>query len=216
VSAPQRSVLDTIRAHGLVPVVEVRDAGAAPDLARAMITGGLPILEITMRTEAALAAIRGAAQSKGALALGAGTVTSPDQVRQAVDAGAEFIVSPGLNTLVVEYCLKHDIPVLPGVCTPTEIETARNYGLKMLKFFPAEAYGGARTLKALGAVYPSFGFVPTGGIDLQNVADYLKLPVVAACGGSWMAPADAIQARKFDDIVKTVQSAVALVRSLRG
>jgi 2-dehydro-3-deoxyphosphogluconate aldolase/(4S)-4-hydroxy-2-oxoglutarate aldolase len=207
---------DSIRAHALVPVVEVRDAETAPDLARALVTGGLPLLEITLRTEAAMAAIRAVAASAGAgLVLGAGTVGSPEQARMALDAGAQFIVTPGLNPRVVEYCLEHHVPVLPGVCTPTEIETARNYGLTWLKFFPAEIYGGARTLRALGDVYKGLGFVPTGGIHLQNLHDYLKLPSVVACGGSWMAPADAIQARRFDDIVKAVRAAVDCVHSLR-
>jgi 2-dehydro-3-deoxyphosphogluconate aldolase/(4S)-4-hydroxy-2-oxoglutarate aldolase len=168
-----------------------------------------------MRTEAAVAAMRAASALKDSLLLGAGTVTSAEQVQAAVDAGAEFVVSPGLNPLVVEACLKKNVPVLPGVCTPTEIEMARNFGLKVLKFFPAEAYGGARTLKALGDVYRSFGFVPTGGINLSNLGDYLKLSSVVACGGSWMAPADAIASRKFADIEAAVRAAVAHVATLR-
>jgi 2-dehydro-3-deoxyphosphogluconate aldolase/(4S)-4-hydroxy-2-oxoglutarate aldolase len=141
-------------------------------------------------------------------------VTTPEQVKLAVDSGAEMIISPGLNARVIEHCLKHDIPILPGVCTPTEIETARNYGLKYLKFFPAEAYGGVKTLKALADVYSAFGFMPTGGINAQNLGDYLKLPIVVACGGSWMAPAELIDQRKFDDIAKLAQQAVTAVKSL--
>jgi 2-dehydro-3-deoxyphosphogluconate aldolase/(4S)-4-hydroxy-2-oxoglutarate aldolase len=212
----EQSPFEVIRSHGLVPVVEVRDASTAPDLARALVAGGLPLIEITMRTDAAVAAMRAASALKSTLLLGAGTVTSVDQVQAAVDAGAKFVVSPGLNPLVVEACLKQSIPVLPGVCTPTEIETARNYGLKLLKFFPAEAYGGVRTLKALGDVYRGFSFVPTGGINQQNLGDYLKLPSVVACGGSWMAPADAIASRKFDEIEATVRAAVAQVAALRA
>jgi 2-dehydro-3-deoxyphosphogluconate aldolase/(4S)-4-hydroxy-2-oxoglutarate aldolase len=212
----QRNPFEVIRSHGLVPVVEVRDASTAADLARALVAGGLPLIEITMRTEAAAAAMRAASALRSTILLGAGTVTSVEQVLAAVDAGAEFIVSPGLNPRVVEECLNRSIPVLPGVCTPTEIETARNYGLKVLKFFPAEAYGGVKTLKALGDVYRGFGFVPTGGINLQNLGDYLKLPSVVACGGSWMAPADAIASRKFEEIEATVRAAVAQVGALRG
>ena len=196
-----------------MPVVAIRDAGAATGLAEALVAGGLPLIEITLRTEAAPEALKRAAAVKG-LAVAAGTVTTPDQVKLAVDCGARMIISPGLNTRVVEYCLAHDLPVVPGVCTPTEIETARNYGLKTVKFFPAEAYGGARTLKALGDVYKDFSFVPTGGVNLQNLGDYLKLPIVLACGGSWMVPGDAIDQKRFDDIRKLVSDAVALVKTL--
>jgi 2-dehydro-3-deoxyphosphogluconate aldolase/(4S)-4-hydroxy-2-oxoglutarate aldolase len=182
-------------------------------LAQALVAGGLPLIEITLRTEAAPAALKRASAVSG-LAIAAGTVTTPDQVKLAVDAGARMIISPGLNTRVVEYCLAQNIPVVPGVCTPTEIETARNYGLKTLKFFPAEAYGGVKTLKALGEVYKDFNFVPTGGVNLQNLGDYLKLPTVMACGGSWMVPAAAIDARRFDEIEGLVRDAVRLVKSL--
>jgi 2-dehydro-3-deoxyphosphogluconate aldolase / (4S)-4-hydroxy-2-oxoglutarate aldolase len=207
--------IDTFRRHRLVPVIAIRDAERAPDLAAALVQGGLPIVEITMRTEAAPAAMKKiSAANRGELTLVAGTVTTPDQAKQAVDCGAELLVSPGLNTRVVEHCLKHEIPILPGVCTPTEIEAARNYGLKFLKFFPAEAYGGVKTLKALADVYGQFGFMPTGGINPQNLGDYLKLPIVVACGGSWMAPADAVNRGDFDGIVKLVEAAVATVESL--
>jgi len=209
------SPIEVCRQHKLVPVIAIRDADAAPELAAALVAGGLPVIEITMRTEAAPAAMsKIAASNKGKLTLMAGTVTTPEQVNLAVDSGAELIISPGLNTRVIEHCLKHDIPVLPGVCTPTEIETARNYGLKYLKFFPAEAYGGVKTLKALADVYGAFGFVPTGGINAQNLGDYLKLPIVVACGGSWMAPSDLINQRKFAEIEKLVVDAVATVKAV--
>ena len=200
-------------AHRLVPVVAIRDADAAAGLAAALVEGGLPIIEITLRTEAAPAALARAATVKD-LIIAAGTVTTPDQVKLAVDAGARLIISPGLNTRVVEYCLQHSIPVMPGVATPTEIETARNYGLKTLKFFPAEAYGGAKTLKSLADVYRDFRFCPTGGVNLQNLGDYLKLPIVMACGGSWMVPPAAIDGHRFDEIAKLVRDAVALVKTL--
>jgi len=209
------SPIEVCRQHKLVPVIAIRDADAAPELAAALVAGGLPVIEITMRTEAAPAAMsKIAASNKGRLTLMAGTVTTPEQVNLAVDSGAELIISPGLNTRVVEHCLKHDIPVLPGVCTPTEIEMARNYGLKYLKFFPAEAYGGVKTLKALADVYGAFGFVPTGGINAQNLGDYLKLPIVVACGGSWMAPSELINQRKFAEIEKLVVEAVATVKAV--
>lgn len=214
IAAPALHPIEVCRQHKLVPVIAIKDADSAADLAAALASGGLPVVEITMRTEAAPAAMSKIAAAKAKVTLLAGTVTTPDQVKLAVDSGAEMIISPGLNTRVVEHCLKHDIPVLPGVCTPTEIETARNYGLRYLKFFPAEAYGGVKTLKALADVYSAFGFMPTGGINAQNLGDYLKLPIVVACGGSWMAPADLINQRKFDEIQKLAEQAVTTVKAL--
>jgi 2-dehydro-3-deoxyphosphogluconate aldolase/(4S)-4-hydroxy-2-oxoglutarate aldolase len=207
---PALDPIEVFRKHRLVPVIAIKDAEAAPALAQSLVAGGLPVVEITLRTEAAPNAMAKIAARKGELTLVAGTVTTPELAERAVDCGAELIVTPGLNTRVVEYCLKREIPVLPGICTPTELEMARNFGLKNVKFFPAEAYGGVRTLKALGDVYGNFGFMPTGGINAQNLTDYLRLPIVLACGGSWMAPADLIAQRKFDSIVKLVQEAVTL------
>lgn len=205
-------VVEVLRKHRLVPVIAIKDAERAPALAAALVQGGLPVVEITMRTEAAPAAMtKISAANKGELTLIAGTVTTPDQVKQAVDCGAQMIVSPGLNTRVVEHCLKHEIAVMPGVCTPTEIELARNYGLKYLKFFPAEAYGGVKTLKALQDVYSQFGFMPTGGVSAQNLGEYLKLPIVIACGGSWMAPAALLDEGKFSEIEALARQAVATV-----
>lgn len=206
--------IEACRQHRLVPVIAIKDADAAPELAAALAGGGLPIVEITMRTEAAPAAMSKIAASGVKVTLLAGTVTTPEQAKLAVDSGAELIISPGLNTRVVEHCLKHDVPVMPGVCTPTEIEAARNYGLKYLKFFPAEAYGGVKTLKALQDVYSAFAFMPTGGINAQNLGDYLKLPIVMACGGSWMATGDLIAERKFDAIQGLVKEAVGTVAAL--
>jgi 2-dehydro-3-deoxyphosphogluconate aldolase / (4S)-4-hydroxy-2-oxoglutarate aldolase len=214
IAAPALHPIEICRQHKLVPVIAIRDADSAAELASALASGGLPVVEITMRTEAAPAAMSKIAAGSAKVTLLAGTVTTPEQVKLAVDSGAEMIISPGLNTRVIEHCLKHDIPVLPGVCTPTEIETARNYGLKYLKFFPAEAYGGVKTLKALADVYSAFGFMPTGGINAQNLGDYLKLPIVVACGGSWMAPADFINDRKFDEITKLAERAVTAVKAL--
>jgi 2-dehydro-3-deoxyphosphogluconate aldolase/(4S)-4-hydroxy-2-oxoglutarate aldolase len=214
IAAPALHPIEICRQHKLVPVIAIRDADSAAELAAALSSGGLPVVEITMRTEAAPAAMSKIAAGSAKVTLLAGTVTTPEQAKLAVDSGAEMIISPGLNTRVIEHCLKHDIPVLPGVCTPTEIETARNYGLKYLKFFPAEAYGGVKTLKALADVYSAFGFMPTGGINAQNLGDYLKLPIVVACGGSWMAPADLINERKFDDISKLAEVAVSAVKAL--
>lgn len=214
IAAPAVNPIEVCRQHKLVPVIAIKDAEAAPELAAALASGGLPVVEITMRTEAAPAAMSKIASGKSQVTLLAGTVTTPEQVNVAVDSGAQMIISPGLNTRVVEHCLKHNIPVLPGVCTPTEIETARNYGLKYLKFFPAEAYGGVKTLKALQDVYSAFGFMPTGGINAQNLGEYLKLPIVVACGGSWMAPSNLISERKFGEIEALAKQAVETVASV--
>jgi 2-dehydro-3-deoxyphosphogluconate aldolase/(4S)-4-hydroxy-2-oxoglutarate aldolase len=214
IAAASLHPIEVCRQHKLVPVIAIRDADSAAELACALASGGLPVVEITMRTEAAPAAMSKIAAGTTKVMLLAGTVTTPEQVTLAVDSGAEMIISPGLNARVIEHCLKHDIPVLPGVCTPTEIETARNYGLRYLKFFPAEAYGGVKTLKALADVYSAFGFMPTGGINPQNLGDYLKLPIVVACGGSWMAPAELVNAKKFDDITKLAAQAVTAVKAL--
>jgi 2-dehydro-3-deoxyphosphogluconate aldolase/(4S)-4-hydroxy-2-oxoglutarate aldolase len=213
-ATPALHPIEACRQHRLVPVIAIKDAEVAPALATALAAGGLPIVEITMRTDAAALAMSKIAASGAKVTLLAGTVTTPEQAKIAVDSGAQLVISPGLNTRVVEHCLKHDIPVLPGVCTPTEIETARNYGLKYLKFFPAEAYGGVKTLKALADVYSAFGFMPTGGINAQNLADYLQLPIVVACGGSWMAPSDLIAQRKLEAITALVEEAVATVAAV--
>lgn len=208
--------IEVFRKHRLVPVIAIRDAEAAPELAQSLEAGGLPVVEITMRTEAAASAMAKIAARKSELTLAAGTVTTPELAERAVDSGAQLLVSPGLNPRVVEWCQKRGVPILPGVCTPTELEMARNFGLKNVKFFPAEAYGGVKTLKALADVYSNFGFMPTGGINAQNLGDYLKLPLVLACGGSWMAPADAINQRKFDVITQLVREAVALVSGMKA
>jgi 2-dehydro-3-deoxyphosphogluconate aldolase / (4S)-4-hydroxy-2-oxoglutarate aldolase len=214
IATPSLHPIEVCRQHRLVPVIAINDADAAPELAAALASGGLPLIEITLRTAAAPAAMSKIAGANTKVTIIAGTVTTPDQVKLAVDSGAEMIISPGLNTRVVEHCLKHDIPVLPGVCTPTEIETARNYGLKYLKFFPAEAYGGVKTLRALADVYGAFGFMPTGGVNAQNLGEYLKLPIVVACGGSWMAPADLINQRRFGEITQLVAQAVSAVKAV--
>jgi 2-dehydro-3-deoxyphosphogluconate aldolase/(4S)-4-hydroxy-2-oxoglutarate aldolase len=149
-------------------------------------------------------------KTKGLL-VGAGTVLSVEQVKQAVDSGAKFIVSPGLNAKVVGYCIENRIPIIPGICTPTEVEAALEFGLEVLKFFPAESYGGLNTLKAISAPYPMVRFVPTGGIGANNFMNYLKFPKVLACGGSWMVAKELISAHKFQDISRLSREAMALV-----
>ena len=209
-------MFDTLGRLGLVPVVKIERAEDAVELGRALLAGGLPCAEITFRTEAAEEAIRRIASSLPDIVLGAGTILSVDQADRAVSAGAKFIVSPGFNRKVVDWCLGNQIPVTPGVVTPTEIDMALEVGLDILKFFPAEAMGGIKTLKAISAPYGGVKFIPTGGISRDNLADYLTLPSVHCCGGSWLVKADLITAGKFDEITHLAQQAVSVVRQVRG
>lgn len=195
----------------IIPVVSLENADDAGKVADALVSGGLPCAEITFRTTAAADSIKNIAK-RGDFLVGAGTVLTVSQVKQAVDNGAEFIVSPGFNKVVVEYCLDNRIPVLPGVCTPTEVMMAFDHGLKAVKFFPAESFGGLKTVKALSAPFSSMRFVPTGGIDSGNIVEYLKFKKVIACGGSWMVKPELIEARDFERIYEITQEAVKSVR----
>jgi 2-dehydro-3-deoxyphosphogluconate aldolase/(4S)-4-hydroxy-2-oxoglutarate aldolase len=201
---------------GVVPVVKIERAEDAAALGEALLAGGLPCAEITFRTAAAEDAIREMSSSLPEMMVGAGTVLSVEQADRAVHAGAQFIVCPGFNHKVVEWCLQNEVTITPGVATPTEIDMALNKGLRVLKFFPAEALGGVRTLKAIGAPYGNVKFIPTGGINQDNLGDYLALPSVNCCGGSWLATADSISAGKFDEIAQLTRDAVSLVRAVRG
>ena len=202
-----------VLAQRMIPVVAIHNAKDADPLADALIAGGLPSAEITFRTEAAEAAIKAMAR-RGDITVGAGTVLTVEQAQKAIDAGAGFVVAPGLNPKVVRFCLDNNIPVTPGVATPTDIETAMNLGLEILKFFPAEAFGGLKTLKAMSAPYQAVKFIPTGGLNAQNVVDYLKFPKVAAVGGSWIVKADAIAGGEFDKITQLTREAVEIVKNL--
>jgi 2-dehydro-3-deoxyphosphogluconate aldolase / (4S)-4-hydroxy-2-oxoglutarate aldolase len=197
----------------LVPVVVLEDANNAEPLAEALIAGGLPCAEVTFRTAAAAESIKRISKYKE-ICLGAGTVLSVDQAKLAVDSGAAFIVSPGFNPKVVKYCVENRIPITPGICTPTEIEMGLEYGLNIFKFFPAEAYGGLKTLKAISAPYGMIKFIPTGGIDAKNVRDYLSFKQVFACGGSWMVTKEMISNRKFNEVTTLAKEAVNLVKRL--
>jgi 2-dehydro-3-deoxyphosphogluconate aldolase/(4S)-4-hydroxy-2-oxoglutarate aldolase len=211
-----QEILDTLGRLGLVPVVKIERAEDAVDLGRALLDGGLPCAEITFRTDAAEEAIRHISSSLPEIILGAGTVRSVDQADRAVSAGAKFIVSPGFNQKVVDWCLDNGVAVTPGVATPTEIDMATEVGLNVLKFFPAEAFGGIKTLKAISAPYGDVKFIPTGGISRDNLADYLALPSVHCCGGSWLVKGDLIAAGKFDEITRLAQEAVAVVSQIRS
>lgn len=208
-------VLDRIREFGIVPVIVIDDAADAVPLATALSEAGLPCAEVTFRTAAAGDAIRRIADAFPDMLLGAGTVLTPGQVQEAVAAGARFIVAPGFSPRVVDACLERALPVFPGVCTPSEIEMGLERGLGVLKFFPAEPMGGVAYLKAIAGPYGGVQFIPTGGINADNVTSYLSLRSVAACGGSWMAGATAIREKRFDRIREDTSNAVETVRSAR-
>lgn len=208
-------VVDRLRALRVVPVVVIDDAERAAPLARALVDGGLPCAEVTFRTPAAALAIRRIADAYPQLLLGAGTVLRPEQVDAAVAAGASFIVAPGFNPRVVDRALDRQIPVFPGVCTPTEIEAALERGLRVVKFFPAEPMGGVRYLSAISAPYGEIGFIPTGGINAARLGEYLKLPAVVACGGSWMVARDLVGEGDFARVRGAVEEAVRTVHAIR-
>lgn len=208
-------ILQTIRRLGVVPVIKIDDPDQAVPLARALEAGGLPLAEVTFRTAAAAQAIRNIADACPNVLVGAGTITTTAQVDEALAAGASFLVSPGFNPRVVAYCLEKNVPIFPGTCTPSEMEQAMELGLDTVKFFPAEASGGVAFLKAVGGPYPQLRFMPTGGIGPDNIASYLKLKNVLACGGSWMVPSDRIAAGDFRAIEALTAQAVELVRQCR-
>jgi 2-dehydro-3-deoxyphosphogluconate aldolase/(4S)-4-hydroxy-2-oxoglutarate aldolase len=200
---------------GIVPVVAIDDAEAAVALGRALLAGGLPCAEITFRTAAAAEAIRFMSTECPDVLVGAGTVLTIEQAQAATAAGAKFIVTPGFDAAVVDWCLANAVPITPGVMTPTEINMAINKGVNVLKFFPAEAAGGVKTLKAISAPYGGVKFIPTGGINPNNLKDYLALPAVWACGGSWLVKKQLISAGEFDAITRLTQEAVAIVKEVR-
>jgi len=193
----------------VVPVVVIEDADDAVPLAETLIEAGLPCAEVTFRTSAGAEAIRRMAKVKG-LILGAGTVLTEDQAEEATAAGAQFVITPGFNPKVVGYCIDNDIPISPGTSTPTDIEAALSFGLNIVKFFPAEAFGGVKTLKAISAPYTTMKFIPTGGVNAENLLDYLRFPKVLACGGSWMVKKDLIAAKNFGEIARMTREAVEL------
>ena len=196
----------------IVPVVVLQEEKDALPLAEALISGGLPIAEVTFRTAAAEASIRAIAGRYPEMLVGAGTVTTVDQAEKALDAGAKFLVTAGFHRQVTEYAIKNQIPIFPGVCTPTELMLLLQYHLHIAKFFPAAQYGGLDTIKALSGPFPKMKFMPTGGIHAGNIKEYLAYPKVIACGGSWMVKGNLIQEGNFERIRELTEEAVALVR----
>jgi len=207
-------IFEKLKEIAVIPVIKITDADKAVPLAEALLDGGLPCVEITFRTAQAAEAIKLISKSmRKMMRIGAGTVLTPWQADAAKEAGAEFIVSPGLNPNIVRHCEKIGVPVLPGVCTPSEIEQALELNLQVLKFFPAEAMGGLKMVKALSAPYGGVSFVPTGGIGPDNLLAYLNFGKVLACGGSWMVKEDWIDAGDFGKVTQSAREAVAIRES---
>ena len=207
-------VFELIGKAGLMPVLTVERVEDAVPIAEALMAGGLPVAEVTFRTEAAAKSIAAMAKVPG-LFLGAGTVLKPDQIDQAIDLGARFALAPGFNPKVAQRALDKKFPFLPGVCTPSEIGLALEMGFSVQKFFPAEPAGGPSYLKAVAAPFRSVRFVPTGSIGLEQLPSYLELSMVLSVGGSWMVAPKLIQDRKFDEITKLTRAAVDMVAKVR-
>lgn len=205
------TIIDQLKLIGIIPVIAIDNADDAEPLAQALIDGGLPCAEVTFRTAAAKDAITRITKKYPAMLVGAGTVLTIDQVKTAVDAGVKFIVSPGLNPKVVEYCVTNNIPITPGTATPSDVEHAIELGLDTVKFFPAEGNGGLPYLKAISGPYNKMKFIPTGGIDETNILSYLKFDKIVACGGSWMVKQDMIAKKQFEEIKKLTARAVQLM-----
>lgn len=211
-----RTIEEKFNEFGIVPVVVLDQAKDALPLAKALKEGGLPCAEITFRTEAAEESICRISREYPNMLVGAGTVLTIEQARRAVDAGAKFIVSPGFDDEIVDYCLEKKIPVFPGCITPSEVAKAVKRGLKVIKFFPAEQAGGIQMIKAMSAPYPMVRFMPTGGISTENLKEYLSFEKIICCGGSWMVKGDLIKRGEFEEITRLTKQAVELAASIRS
>ena len=201
---------------GVVPVIKLNnpERDAAP-LAKALCEGGVPVAEVTFRAAGADTAIRLMKEACPEILAGAGTVMTTEQVDKAVAAGAEFIVTPGFDPEIVAYCCEKNIPIFPGCTTPTDYHAAYKFGLEVVKFFPAEQSGGLSKIKAMSAPFPMFKVMPTGGISLKNLGEYISCPVICACGGSYMVTADLIDNQKWDEIIELCKQSVEIVKEAR-
>ena len=208
--------MEQLASCGIVPVVVLNDAGQAVPTARALLAGGINVMEITFRTAAAKASIARVAAEVPEMIVGAGTVINVEQARDAVEAGAKFIVSPGSDADVILEAGKLGVPIVPGVVTPSEIMAGLKLGVKVFKFFPAETYGGLKTIKALCGPFPQIKFIPTGGISQSNAAEYFENPKHQAVRGSWMVSAKMIEAGEFAEITAKSAAATALYKEIRG
>lgn len=208
--------VEQVAACGVVPVVVLEDAAQAVPTAKALLAGGITAMEITFRTAAARDSIAKVAAEVPEIIVGAGTVINVEQLHQAVEAGAKFIVSPGSDEAVIAEAMRLNVPITPGVVTPSEIMLGLRYSVKVFKFFPAETFGGLRTIKALSGPFPQIRFIPTGGINQDNAAEYFKNPKIQAVGGSWMVTKDMVAAGDFAGITEKSAAATALFRQIRG
>ena len=206
------NIYDKIAELKVVPVIKLDTAGNAAPLAEALIAGGLPVAEVTFRTEAAEESIRIMASQYPEMLVGAGSLTSAKQAETAVTAGAKFLVSAGFHEEIAKYSKENDIPYFPGICTPTELMKVVEYNLPVAKFFPAGNYGGLKTIKAIASAFPKQKFMPTGGINADNIKEYLSYDKIIACGGSWMVKDALINAGDFEKITELTKEAVALVK----
>ena len=210
-----KDITERFEKLGVVPVVVLEDAKDAVPLATALVEGGLPCAEVTFRTEAAEESIRLMTEQFPEMLVGAGTVLTVEQVDAAVRAGAKFIVSPGFDAEIVDYCLKNEIPVFPGCISPSEVAQAVKRGLKVVKFFPAEPAGGISMIKAMAAPYVGLKFMPTGGINAKNLGEYLSCDKIVCCGGSWMVKGELVKTGEFNKIRQLTEEARRLVDSIR-
>ena len=205
-----------MRRTGIVPVVVLDDAKDAVPTANALLAGGVSVMEITFRTAAAADSIKAVSENCPEMLVGAGTVVTLDQCKQALECGAQFIVSPGLDPEVVSWCVERNVPITPGCVTPTEIIAAMKLGLNVVKFFPAGVYGGLKAMKALAAPFGRIKFIPTGGVEAKNLKEYLEAPFVHAVGGSWLCPKKEIAAGNFDAATALCREASEIVKEVRG
>ena len=209
-------ILDTIQQAAVVPVVVLDDAKNAVPTAKALLAGGVNVMEITFRTAAASDSIKAVSESCPDMLVGAGTVITLDQCKQALECGAKFIVSPGFDEELVSWCVARDVVITPGCVTPTEIMAAMKLGLNVVKFFPAGVYGGLKAMKSLSAPFGGIKFIPTGGVDAKNLKEYLEAPFVHAVGGSWLCPKKEIAAGNFDAVTALCREASEIVKEVRG
>jgi len=200
----------------VVPLVQAEDPETAVHISRALARGGLTVAEVVFRTDAALECLAAVASEVPEMVAGAGTVLNTRQAQQAIDAGARFVVSPGLDEDSVRLCQSKSIPIYPGTMTPSEVMRAANLGLTEVKFFPGSLAGGIPMLKALGSVFRGIRFMPTGGVSISNLADFLAVPCVLACGGSWLTPKDAVASGNYDEITRLAAEALAVAKQVRG
>ena len=208
-------ILKQIGGIGIVPVIAISDAEKAVPMAKALLAGGIPCAEVTFRTDEAEESIRRIAAEVPEVLVGAGTVLRPEQADRAVKAGAKYLVSPGFNPRVVSYCVEKGVPIVPGCATPSDMEAAMEFGLDVVKFFPAEQAGGLAYIKAAAAPYSGLRFIPTGGINAENLGKYLAFNRVLACGGSWMVTKELLNGDRFDEITRLCKEAVRIAENSR-